>query len=221
MDLGGSETAQQPDSNIRSAWHWSTAWKCSHCPDAVSQCHPLRACPSRKGLSSSFGTLFPINEESLLHELLVGFRSWVGQSDKKERRLVAYKKRMEQRYDRSFRKTLLGFMPKVFSLLSSCQVASCSSNSWLPQARSLLTWNLCDSYKRKTKIITWERETDISGFGWEWNYATARQATYEVHGIGRQHESAVTARMPLANAILFVLVLREKDSLHLSGPYSR
>ena len=137
------------------------------------------------------------------------------------RRLVAYKKRMEQRCDRSFRKTLLAFMPKVFSLLSSCQVASCSSDSWLPQARSLLTWNLCDSYKRKTKIKIWGRETDISGFGWEWNCATARQATYEVHGIGRQHESAVTARMPLANAILFVLVLREKDSLHLSEPYSR
>ena len=126
------------------------------------------------------------------------------------RRLVAYKKRMEQRYDRSFKKTLLAFMPKVFSLLSSCQVASCSSDSWLPQARSLLTWNLCDSYKRKTKIKIWGRETDISGFGWKWNCATARQATYEVHGIGRQHESAVTARMPLANAILFVLVLRKR-----------
>ena len=117
---------------------------------------------------------------------------------------------MEQRYDRSFKKTLLAFMPKVFSLLSSCQVASCSSDSWLPQARSLLTWNLCDSYKRKTKIKIWGRETDISGFGWKWNCATARQATYEVHGIGRQHESAVTARMPLANAILFVLVLRKR-----------
>ena len=126
------------------------------------------------------------------------------------RRLVAYKKRMEQRYDRSFRKTLLAFMPKVFSLLSSWQVASCSSDSWLPQAWSLLTWNLCDSYKRKTKITTWGRETDISEFGWEWNCATARQATYEVHGIGRQHESAVTARMPLANAILFVLILRKR-----------
>ena len=126
------------------------------------------------------------------------------------RRLVAYKKRMEQRCDRSIRKTLLAFMPSVFSLLSSWQVASCSSDSWLPQARSLLTWNLCDSYKRKTKITTWGRETDIRGFGWEWNCATARQAIYEVHGIGRQHESAVTARMPLANAILFVLVLRKR-----------
>ena len=172
---------------------------------------PSSSCLSfGKGHSSSFGILFPINEESLLHELLVGFRSWEGKCDKKERRLVAYKKRMEQRYDRSFRKTLLAFMPNVFSLLSSWQVASCSSDSWLPQARSLLAWNLCDSYKRKTKIITWERETDISGFGWEWNYATARQATCEVHGIGRQHECAVTARMPLANAILFVLVLRKR-----------
>ena len=129
------------------------------------------------------------------------------------RRLVAYKKRMEQRYDRSIRKTLLAFMPKVFLLLSSWQVTSCSSDSWLPQARSLLTWNLCDNYKRKTKIKTGWRETDISGFGWEWNCATARQATYEEHGIGRQHESAVTTRMPLANTILFVLVLWKRLSL--------
>ena len=33
---------------------------------------------------------------------------------------------------------------------------------------------------------------------------------HEEDGIGRQHESAVTARMPLANAILFVLVLRKR-----------
>ena len=88
--MGGSETAQQPDSNIRSAWHWSTAWKCSHCPDAVSQCHSVRACPSANGHSSSFGMLLPINEECRFDELLVRFRRWVGQSNKKGRRLDAY-----------------------------------------------------------------------------------------------------------------------------------
>ena len=141
---------------------------------------------------------------------------WCGFADgwdkliKMERRPVVYKREMEQRCGRSNWETLLASMPSVFPLQPSCHVAYCSSDSWSPQSRSLLAWNLCDSYKRKTKIITWERETDISGFGWVWNCATARQAIYEVHGIGRQHESAVTARMPLANAILFVLVLRKR-----------
>ena len=47
----------------------------------------------------------------------------------------------------------------------------------------------------------------------------------EKGGIGRQHVSdgCVTdaSRMPLANAILFVLVLRQMVILHLSGCYSR
>ena len=134
----------------------------------------------------------------------------VGRSAVKRERLADYNRRTEQRYGWSNRETLLVSMPSVFPLQPSCHVAYCSSDSWSPQSRSLLVWNLCDGYKRKTKIITRRRETDIRGFGWVWNCATARQVTDEVHGIGRQHESAVTARMPLANAILFVLVLRKK-----------
>lgn len=58
--------------------------------DAVSQCHSVRACPSANGHSSSLGMLLPINEECRFDELLVRFRRWMGQSDKKERRLDAY-----------------------------------------------------------------------------------------------------------------------------------
>ena len=89
MDLGGSETAQQPDKQLNERGGIGRQHVSDGCvTDAVSQCHSVRACLSANGHSSSFGTLFPINEESLLHELLVGFRCWEGQSDKKERRLV-------------------------------------------------------------------------------------------------------------------------------------
>ena len=59
--------------------------------DAVSQCHSVRACPSAKVQSSSFGTLLPIYEECRFDELLVQFRRWVGRSDKRGRRLDGYK----------------------------------------------------------------------------------------------------------------------------------
>ena len=39
----------------------------------------------------------------------------------------------------------------------------------------------------------------------------------ESGGIGRQHVSDGSITMPLANAILFVLVLRQMVILHLSG----
>ena len=58
--------------------------------DAVSQCHSVRACPSANGHSSSFGILLPINKECRFDELLVRFRRWMGQSNKKGRRLDAY-----------------------------------------------------------------------------------------------------------------------------------
>ena len=45
--------------------------------------------------------------------------------------------------------------------------------------------------------------------------------SHERDGIGRQHVSDGCVTMPLANAILFVLVLRQMVILHLSGCYSR
>ena len=86
--------------------------------------------------------------------------------------------------------TLLAFMPSVFPLQPSCHVAFCSSDSWSPQPRSLLAWNLCDGYKGKT--IDYKRRTrnEYKGYGWEWNCAAAKQSTDEWDGIGRQHGSS-------------------------------
>lgn len=54
---------------------------------------------------------------------------------------------------------------------------------------------------------------------------TAQQPDKQLNergGIGRQHVSdGCVTYMPLANAILFVLVLRQMVILHLSGSYSR
>ena len=49
---------------------------------------------------------------------------------------------------------------------------------------------------------------------------TAQQPDKQLNergGIGRQHVSDGCVTMPLANAILFVLVLRQMVILHLSG----
>ena len=84
--MGGSETAQQSDKlpNEKGGigrQHVSDGYV----TDAVSQCHPVRTCPSANGHSSSFGMLLPINEECHFDELLVRFRRWVERSGKKKR----------------------------------------------------------------------------------------------------------------------------------------
>ena len=89
--MGGSETAQQPDKLPNEKGGIGRQHVSDGCvTDAVSQCHSVRACPSANGHSSSFGMLLPINEECRFDELLVRFRRWVGQSNKKERLLDAY-----------------------------------------------------------------------------------------------------------------------------------
>ena len=91
--MGGSETAQQPDKLPNERGGIGRQHVSDGCvTDAVSQCHSVRACPSANGHSSSFGMLLPINEECRFDELLVRFRRWVGQSNKKERRPVIYKR---------------------------------------------------------------------------------------------------------------------------------
>ena len=85
-DMGGSETAQQPDKLSHERGGIGRQHVSDGCvTDAVSQCHSVRACPSANGHSSSFGMLLPINEECRFDELLVRFRRWVGRSGKKER----------------------------------------------------------------------------------------------------------------------------------------
>ena len=82
--MGGSETAQQPDKLSHERGGIGRQHVSDGCvTDAVSQCHSVRACPSANGHSSSFGMLLPINEECRFDELLVRFRRWVGQSNKK------------------------------------------------------------------------------------------------------------------------------------------
>lgn len=89
--MGGSETAQQPDKQLNERGGIGRQHVSDGCvTDAVSQCHSVRACPSANGHSSSFGILLPINKECRFDELLVQFRRWVGQSNKKGRRLDAY-----------------------------------------------------------------------------------------------------------------------------------
>ena len=89
--MGGSETAQQPDKQLNERDGIGRQHVSDGCvTDAVSQCHSVRACPSANGHSSSFGILLPINKECRFDELLVRFRRWVGQSNKKGRRLDAY-----------------------------------------------------------------------------------------------------------------------------------
>ena len=91
--MGGSETAQQPDKQLNERGGIVRQHVSDGCvTDAVSQCHSVRACPSANGHSSSFGMLLPINEECRFDELLVRFRRWVEQSNKKERRPVVYKR---------------------------------------------------------------------------------------------------------------------------------
>ena len=91
-DMGGSETAQQPDKQLNERGGIGRQHVSDGCvTDAVSQCHSVRACPSANGHSSSFGMLLPINEECRFDELLVRFRRWVGQSVKKERSFGRYK----------------------------------------------------------------------------------------------------------------------------------
>ena len=85
-DMGGSETAQQPDKLSHERGGIGRQHVSDGCvTDAVNQCHSVRACPSANGHSSSFGMLLPINEECRFDELLVRFRRWVGRSGKKER----------------------------------------------------------------------------------------------------------------------------------------
>ena len=147
--MGGSETAQQPDKQLNERCGIGRQHVSDGCvTDAVSQCHSVRACPSANGHSSSFGMLLPINEECRFDELLVRFRRWVGQSNKNGKTTCRLWKRMEQRCGRSNWETLLASMPSVFPLQPSCHVAYCSSDSWSPQSRSLLAWNLCNGYKR-------------------------------------------------------------------------
>lgn len=89
--MGGSETAQQPDKLPNEKGGIGRQHVSDGCvTDAVSQCHSVRACPSANGHSSSFGILLPINKECRFDELLMRFRRWVGQSNKKGRRLDAY-----------------------------------------------------------------------------------------------------------------------------------
>ena len=89
--MGGSETAQQSDKQLNERSGIGRQHVSDGCvTDAVSQCHSVRACPSANGHSSSFGILLPINKECRFDELLVRFRRWVGQSNKKGRRLDAY-----------------------------------------------------------------------------------------------------------------------------------
>ena len=93
-DMGGSETAQQPDKQL---YEWDGIGR-QHASDgcvtdAVSQCHSLRACPSANGHSSPIGMSLPINEECRFDELLVRFRRWVGQSGEKGRQLDGYKRK--------------------------------------------------------------------------------------------------------------------------------
>ena len=83
--MGGSETAQQPDKLSHERGGIGRQHVSDGCvTDAVSQCHSVRACPSANGHSSSFGMLLPINEECRFDELLVRFRRWVGQSNKRK-----------------------------------------------------------------------------------------------------------------------------------------
>ena len=90
-DMGGSETAQQPDKQLNERSGIGRQHVSDGCvTDAVSQCRSVRACPSANGHSSSFGILLPINKECRFDELLMRFRRWVGQSNKKGRRLDAY-----------------------------------------------------------------------------------------------------------------------------------
>ena len=96
--MGGSETVQQPDKLSHERGGIGRQHVSDGCvTDAVSQCHSVRACPSANGLSSSFGMLLPINEECRFDELLVRFRRWVGQSNKKERLLDAYNSSTQMR----------------------------------------------------------------------------------------------------------------------------
>ena len=91
--MGGSETAQQPDKLSHERGGIGRQHVSDGCvTDAVSQCHSVRACPSANGHSSSFGILLPINKECRFDELLVRFRRWVGQSNKKGRRPVVYER---------------------------------------------------------------------------------------------------------------------------------
>jgi hypothetical protein len=74
-DMGGSETAQQPDKQLNERGGIGRQHVSDGCvTDAVSQCHSVRACPSANGHSSSFGILLPINKECRFDELLVRFR---------------------------------------------------------------------------------------------------------------------------------------------------
>ena len=96
--MGGSETAQQPDKLSHERGGIGRQHVSDGCVmDAVSQCHSVRACPSANGHFSSFGMLLPINEECRFDELLVRFRRWVGQSNKKERLLDAYNSSTQMR----------------------------------------------------------------------------------------------------------------------------
>ncbi len=90
--MGGSEAAQQPDKQSYERDVIGRQHESGGCvTDAVSQCHPFRACPSVNGHSSPFGMLLPINEKCRFDELLVRFRRWMGQRAKKDSRLDAYK----------------------------------------------------------------------------------------------------------------------------------
>ena len=145
-----------------------------------------------------------------------------GRSAIKREWLADYNRRTEQRCSRSNWETLLAFMPSVFPLQPSCHVAYCSSDSWSPQSRSLLAWNLCDGYKKgKPWIIKGRREANIKDMGGSETAQQPDKLSHERGGIGWQHVSDGCVTMPLANAILFVLVLRQMVILHLSGCYSR
>lgn len=112
-----------------------------------------------------------------------------GRSVIKRERFADYNRRTEQRYGRSNWEILLASMPSVFPLQPSYHVAYCSSDSWSPLPRSLLGWNLCDGYKGKTMDYKRKTRSEYKRYGWEWNCATARQATHERDGVGRQHVS--------------------------------
>ena len=96
--MGGSETAQQPDKQINErggiGWqHVSDGCVTMPLANAILFVLVLR----QIGHSSSFGMLLPINEECRFDELLVRFRRWVGQSNKKERLLDAYNSSTQMR----------------------------------------------------------------------------------------------------------------------------
>ena len=166
--MGGSETAQQPDKLSHERGGIGRQHVSDGCvTDAVSQCHSVRACPSANGHSSSFGILLPINKECRFDELLVRFRRWVGQSNKKGRRPVVY--------EREWNKDAAGVIGKLS--WHPCRVCfrSCLHAMWLIAVATVgrhsqgAFWHKIFVTAIKGKTMDYKRNTrsEYKRYGWE------------------------------------------------------